>query len=88
MPALRLPFARLRDFLEELGFVQSVVPRRHIRFHHEGADWDFFLPIYRTNQIVAPHDLVMFRTQLDARDILDADEFGRRLMADAARHPA
>jgi hypothetical protein len=83
-----LTFSQLQQILSDLGFEKAVIPREFIGFRHQESDTDIFMPIYRSNQIVAPHHLVMFRMQLDAKGILDADEFDRRVESAALKHPA
>lgn len=81
-----LTFEQLRQLLLDLGFTEIVVPRRLIGFRHEESDTDIFLPIYKSNQAVAPHHLIMCRTQLDGKGILDAAEFDRRVVSAIVQH--
>jgi len=75
----RPTFDQLRNLLQQLGFEETLVPREFISFRHEASGTDFFLPVHRSNQHVAPHHLAMFRMQLDAKGLMDADEFDRRI---------
>jgi hypothetical protein len=78
----------LREILTDLGFGEVGLPGNHIAFEHATSDAFLAMPKYRSNQYVAPHQLIMVRMQLDARGILDADEFNERLETDTARRHA
>jgi hypothetical protein len=73
----RIRFATFRDFLSDLGFRQVDVSDAHTAFQHDTTDTLLALPVYKANQYVAPHHLAMFRAQLDAKGILDGDDFDR-----------
>ena len=83
-----LTFGQLRQIVSDLGFKETVVPKEFIGFRHEESDTSIFVPIYRSNQVVAPHHLIQFRVQLDAKGILDADEFDRCVASATLKHPA
>jgi hypothetical protein len=82
MAETRIRFANFRDFLLDLGFRQIVLSDAHMAFQHDTTDTLLALPVYKANQSVAPHHLAMFRAQLDAQGILDADDF-EQLVASA-----
>lgn len=82
MAETRIRFANFRDFLLDLGFRQVVLSDAHMAFQHDTTDTLLALPVYKANQAVAPHHLAMFRAQLDAKGILDADDF-EQLVASA-----
>jgi hypothetical protein len=83
-----IPFSNLRRLLAELEFTEVVVPKSHVGFFHADSRTEIFLPIYRSNQGVAPRHLVAVRAMLDAKGLLDEDEFDR-VVADAGlEHPA
>ena len=88
MTETRIPFARLRELLVELGFLELKLPDDLIAFQHERTDTFLAIPTYRSNQTVAPHHIIMFRVQLDANGILDAEEFDRRVEAATLKRPA
>jgi hypothetical protein len=76
---LRIPFAVFGDFLEELGFRQIELSPTQVAFRHDASDTVLALPRYQPGQHVAGHHLAMFRIQLDAKGILDAQDFDRLL---------
>jgi hypothetical protein len=52
-----------------------VTPRSHIFFAHESSGAEVALPIYRSNRIALPHHLITVRITLDAKALMEADEF-------------
>lgn len=77
MSSNRITFAKLRDFLLDLGFTEIVVPDSHIAFRHADSDTDIMLPIYRNNQVVLMRHLEPVGAMLDTSGLLDRDEFDR-----------
>jgi hypothetical protein len=77
MSGRNIRFATFRQLLSDLGFRQIQLSDAHIAFQHDATDTLLALPVYKANQHVAPHHLAMFRVQLDAKGILDADDFDR-----------
>ncbi len=71
----RISFALLRQFLLDLGFREVVVPESHIGFHHADTDAEIMLPVYRPNQHVAQRHLLLVRVTMDAKSLMDGDEF-------------
>lgn len=71
----RLKFAKLRQLLLGLGFTKVVIPKSFVTFQHQASVADIFLPIYRSNQLVAPRHLAVVRMMLDAKGLMDRDEF-------------
>jgi hypothetical protein len=57
----KIPFAALRQFLLDLGFQMKVVPGSQVVFLHAGS--------------VAPRHLAATSVMLDAKGLLDRDEF-------------
>lgn len=78
----------LRRLFKDLAFTEVVVPKSHVAFLHAGSETEIFLPLYRSNQKVAPRHLVAVRTMLDAKGLLDGDEFDRAIAAAGLEHPA
>jgi predicted RNA binding protein YcfA (HicA-like mRNA interferase family) len=71
----KIPFALLRQLLLNLGFREVVVPASHIGFRHAETGAEIVLPTYRGNQHVAPRHLLLVRLTLDAKGLMDGDEF-------------
>ena len=84
----RISYAALRDLLQSLGVREVRLSKDHVAFQHDSTDMLLAIPTFRPNQQVAPRHLVGFRAQLDARGILDSDEFDRRVASAALRQPA
>ncbi len=83
-----ITFADLRRLLLGLGFTHVTVPKSHEAFLHADSGTEFFLPLYRPNQRVAPRHLVPVRAMLDAKGVLDADEFDHLIANVTVEHPA
>ena len=81
-------FAELRQLLLDMGFREVVVPKSHIGFHHDSSGAELFLPVYRSGQIVAPRYLLMVRIMLDAKGLMEADEFDRFVASSTLKHTA
>ncbi|MFI5387309.1 MAG: hypothetical protein ACHQ50_14455 [Fimbriimonadales bacterium] len=79
-------FADLHRLLMDLTFTEAVVPKSHMGFLHADSETEIYLPIYRPNQRVAPRHLAVVRTMLDAKGLLDGEEFDRRVADVAAKH--
>jgi len=88
MPELRFTFSRLRQLLSDLGFKEVPVAKPYIGFQHEDSDTSLVFPSYRSNAPVAAHHLAQVRIMLDAKGLLDAEEFDRRLDGVPAKHSA
>jgi hypothetical protein len=71
----RISFAQLRQLLLDLGFTETVAPKSHVFFAHEPSGAEMALPIYRSNRIVLPHHLLSVRRMLDAKGLMDANDF-------------
>jgi hypothetical protein len=84
----RIPFSALRQILADSGLREVAVSDSHLGFQHAKSDTLIVLPKYRDTAQVAPHHLAQVRIMLDAKGLLDADEFDRRLADIPARHPA
>ncbi len=80
----RITFAQLRQFLTDMGFTASVTPKSHVFFAHQPSGAEVALPIYRSNRIVLPHHLSTIRTMLDAKGLMDGDEFDEVLASAAS----
>jgi predicted RNA binding protein YcfA (HicA-like mRNA interferase family) len=88
MSGPRIRFSTLRQILADCGFQEVAVSDSHLGFKHEKSDTLIVLPEYRAVAHVAPHHLAQVRIMLDAKGLLDADKFDRRLADIPARHPA
>jgi hypothetical protein len=75
MPKPRITFAQLRHLLLDMGFTETVTPKLHVFFAHQPSGAEVALPIYRSNRIVLPHHLVTIRMMLDAKGLMERDEF-------------
>jgi predicted RNA binding protein YcfA (HicA-like mRNA interferase family) len=71
----RITFAQLRQFLTDMGFTATVTPTSHVFFAHQPSGAEVAMPIYRSNRIVLPHHLSTIRIMLDAKGLMDGDEF-------------
>jgi predicted RNA binding protein YcfA (HicA-like mRNA interferase family) len=71
----RITFAQLRQLLTDLGFTSTVTPKSHVFFAHQPSGAEVAMPVYRSNRIVLPHHLSTIRTMLDAKGLMDGDEF-------------
>ena len=71
----RITFGQLRQLLLDLGFTETVSPKSHVFFAHESSGAEVALPIYRSNRIVLVHHLVTIRMMLDAKGLMEGDEF-------------
>jgi predicted RNA binding protein YcfA (HicA-like mRNA interferase family) len=84
----RIKFSTLRQILLDSGFKEVAVSDSHVGFQHDKSDTLIVLPEYRATAHVAPHHLAQVRIMLDAKGLLDAEKFDRRLADVPARHPA
>jgi predicted RNA binding protein YcfA (HicA-like mRNA interferase family) len=84
----RIPFGTLRRFLLDLGFGEVVVPGSHIGFHHTASGAEIILPVYRTDQDVAPRYLLLVRVTLDAKGLMEAREFDEFVESQTAAQSA
>ena len=84
----RITFGQLRQLLADLGFTEIVAPKSHIFFAHESSGAEVALPIYRSNRIVLPHHLVTVRMTLDAKGLMEADEFDDVVASASAQRSA
>jgi predicted RNA binding protein YcfA (HicA-like mRNA interferase family) len=71
----RITFGQLRRLLIDMGFTETVTPKSHVFFAHERSGAEVALPIYRSNRIVLPHHLSTVRVMLDAKGLMDEDDF-------------
>jgi hypothetical protein len=88
MPKPAISFTDLRRLFKDLAFTEVVVPKSHVAFLHADSETEIFLPIYRSNQKVAPRHLAAVRAMLDAKGLLDGDEFDRAIADAGVEHPA
>ncbi len=84
----RIKFSTLRQILADAGFREVAISGSHLGFRHDKSDTLIVLPEYRATAHVAPYHLAQVRIMLDAKGLLDADGFDRRLANIPARHPA
>ncbi len=73
----KISFAELRQFLERLGFTETVHPT-HVVFEHLASDSLLVFRRYRARDAVSPANLVTVRKLLDERGLVEADEFDNR----------
>jgi hypothetical protein len=83
----RFRFSSLRRLLLDLGFKEhrfrsdlqfkdGPFKRTFIEFKHDESDTQIVLPgYYRSNSWVYPHHLVAVRVMLDAKGLMEADDF-------------
>jgi predicted RNA binding protein YcfA (HicA-like mRNA interferase family) len=84
----RITFGQLRQLLLDLGFTQTVTPKSHVFFAHQRSGAETAVPVYRSNQIVAPHHLVMVRAMLDGKGLMDRDAFDEFVATASAERSA
>jgi hypothetical protein len=85
----KISFSQLRKLLLDLGFVETITPKKHTFFAHESSGAEFAMPIYRSNQAVRPHHLIAVRMMLDATGVMEGDEFDEAVAsASSAKQPA
>ncbi len=88
MPENRITFSGLRQLLSDLGFKQVPVAKPYIGFQHEESDTSLVFPPYRSNAPAAARHLAQVRIMLDAKGLMEADDFDRFMAVVPARHPA
>jgi hypothetical protein len=88
MARTRITFSKLRQLLLDMNFTEIVVPKSHIGFRHDASGTEIILPIYRPNQVVAPHHLATVRIMLDAKGLLDGVKFDQRAASASVEHSA
>ena len=71
----RITFGQPRQLLMDIGFTETVTPKSHLFFFHQTSGAEIALPIYRMNRVVLPHHIVSIRIMLDAKGLMDGDEF-------------
>jgi hypothetical protein len=74
----KINFTELRQFLEELGFTETVRPT-HLVFEHPESESLLIFRRYRAREAVTAANLAMVRKLLDARGLLGSEEFDNRL---------
>jgi predicted RNA binding protein YcfA (HicA-like mRNA interferase family) len=84
----RITFGRLRQLLLDLGFSETVTPKSHVFFAHQRSGAEAALPIYRSNRIVLPHHLMTVRVMLDAKGLMDKDDFDDFVASASAKQSA
>jgi hypothetical protein len=84
----RIRFSNLRRMLFDLGFQQVPVRKPFIGFQHDGSDTWIVLPQYRGNALVAVHHLLQVRIMLDAKGLMEAEDFDRLVADVPAPHSA
>jgi hypothetical protein len=70
----KISFGDLRDFLESLGFIESVKPT-HLVFEHAATETMLIFRRYRRREAVTPANLTAARKLLDEKGLIPADEF-------------
>jgi hypothetical protein len=84
----KVAFAWLRQLLLDRGFKEVIVPKSHVRFYHERSGTEIILPVYRANQIVMPHHLLTVRFILDAKGLVDEEDFDDLVGSASAKQSA
>jgi predicted RNA binding protein YcfA (HicA-like mRNA interferase family) len=85
----RFKFSSLRRLLLELGFKKVPLKGAFIGFEHKESDTLIVLPgYYRSNSWVHVHHLVYVRVTLDAKGLMEADDFERLVIMSEAQHSA
>ncbi len=85
----RINFAQLRKLLLDLGFAETITPKKYTFFAHASSGAEFAIPIYRSNQIVLPHHLIAVRMMLDATGVMKSDDFDEAVAsASSTKQPA
>jgi hypothetical protein len=84
----KITFAQLRQWLLDLGFTETVIPKSHVFFAHEPSGAEAALPPYRSNQIVRPRHLVMVRMMLDGKGLMDRSEYDALVASASAERSA
>jgi predicted RNA binding protein YcfA (HicA-like mRNA interferase family) len=84
----RVTFAELRRMLLDMGFTETVVPGSHVFFAHQPSGAEVALPIYRSNRMVLPHHLITVRIMLDAKGLMDRDDFDDFVASASAKQSA
>jgi hypothetical protein len=74
----KISFGELRDFLEGLGFTESVKPT-HLVFEHAASQTMLIFRRYRRGEAVTPANLTATRKLLDEKGLIPAAEFDSRL---------
>jgi predicted RNA binding protein YcfA (HicA-like mRNA interferase family) len=84
----RMNFAQLRQLLLDMGFTETVTPKSHVFFAHQASGAEIALPIYRSNRIVLPHHLATVRIMLDAKGLMDKNDFDELVASASAEQSA
>ena len=84
----RIKFARIRQLLLDLGFREVAVSDSLVGFQHDPSETLIVLPEYRPNADIAAHHVAQTRMMLDAKNLLDAEEFDRKLGNVPVSNPA
>lgn len=74
----KISFGELRDFLESLGFTESV-QTTHLVFEHAASETMLIFRRYRRREAVTAANLTAARKLLDEKGLIPADEFDSRL---------
>lgn len=70
-----ITYRQLFQFLKELGFVDKSIPDSHVGFYHESTDTWLLFGLRDQQEAAAPHDIVKVRNVLDARGLMERDDF-------------
>jgi hypothetical protein len=70
----------------DLGFKEVPVKKPFIGFRHDESDTLIVLPAYRSNSRVYAHHLVSVRIMLDAKGLMDAEDFDRLVATSPSQH--
>jgi len=84
----RITFAQLRRLLLDMGFTETVPPKSHVFFAHEPSGAEVSLPIYRSNRLILPHHLNTVRIMLDAKGLMEGDDFDDFVASASAKQSA
>jgi hypothetical protein len=70
-----IPFARMRELLLHLGFVERTVPGPYLVYEHAPSETRLFYRASEPGEAIAPGDLLVTRLFLDERGLFEKDEF-------------
>jgi predicted RNA binding protein YcfA (HicA-like mRNA interferase family) len=75
MPNRHISFGVLRQFLIDLGFVETRWRDSQVVFEHPPSGTMFVFPLFRPQDQVPDYHLISVRKQLDERGVLERTEF-------------
>jgi hypothetical protein len=79
-----LPYRRLDEVLQGLGFVKTVLPTLQLVYQHQPSNTILYFRAYQLDETVSPTDLAITRKFLTERGLIEARAFERLLQETAA----